>query len=275
MLMNELFDRYQSECLPSLSPRSRRDYTHILEKLRATFGTMTPQEVKPRHVRDFLEVPTGKIHRNRHVAVLSTVFYKAIGKWCVDDDLRNPCVKVERHKTQPRDRYVSDVEFHAFRQICSPQCKLAMDLALLTSQRQGDLIALTWSQIETSGPRESWAIRIRQGKTGKQMKIKISANLEQVLDLADALPPDQPHDYVIRNQFGNRYTSDGFRAMWQRHMREFAKAGHERFHFHDLRAKSISDNANLQAAYNLAGHIDMKVTNRVYDRGCRVVEPLR
>jgi len=150
-----------------------------------------------------------------------------------------------------------------------------MDLALLTSQRQGDLIGLKWDQIEASGPRENWGIRMRQGKTGKQMRIKISAALEQILDLADALPPDQPRDYVIRNQFGQRYTSDGFRAMWQRHMREFAKAGHTRFHFHDLRAKSISDNPNLQAAYNLAGHIDMKVTNRVYDRGVRSVEPLR
>jgi integrase len=80
---------------------------------------------------------------------------------------------------------------------------------------------------------------------------------------------------VIRNQFGERYTSDGFRAMWQRFMRQFAKDGNERFTFHDLRAKSISDNPSLQAASSLAGHIDMKVTNRVYDRGVRSVEPLR
>jgi integrase len=273
--MNELFDRYVRECMPTLSPRCQRDYIAIVGKLRACFGHMTPQDVKPRHVRDFLDVETGKIHRNRMVAVLSTIFYKAIGKWCLDDDLRNPCVKVERHPTKPRDRYVTDEEFNAFRAICSPQCKLAMDLALLTSQRQGDLIRLKWDQIEVSGPRENWAIRVRQGKTGKQMRIKISPALERVLDLADALPPALPREYVIRNRLGERYTSDGFRAMWQRFMRQFEKAGHERFCFHDLRAKSISDNPSLQAASSLAGHVDQKVTTRVYDRGIRSVEPLR
>jgi integrase len=143
----------------------------------------------------------------------------------------------------------------------------------LTAQRQGDLIRLTWAQIEVSGPRETWAIRVRQGKTGKQMRIKISPALEKVLDLADALP--ERSEYVIRTRSGERYTSDGFRAMWQRHMREFAKAGYERFHFHDLRAKSLSDNPDLHAAYNLSGHIDIKMTRRVYDRGVRNVEPLR
>jgi integrase len=273
--MQDLFDRYGKDCLPALSPRTQRGCTAILKILGAHFGQMTPQEVKPRHVRDFLDVDTGKIHRNRMVAVLSTVFNRAIGKWCVDDDLRNPCVKVERHPTKPRDRYVTDEEFAAFRAICLPQCKLAMDLALLTSQRQGDLIRLTWDQIEVSGPRESWAIRVRQGKTGKQMRIKISPALERVLDLADALPPALPREYVIRNRLGEPYTSDGFRAMWQRFMRQFEKAGHERFSFHDLRAKSISDNPSLQAASSLAGHVDPKVTTRVYDRGIRSVEPLR
>ena len=48
-----------------------------------------------------------------------------------------------------------------------------------------------------------------------------------------------------------------------------------RAHFHDIRAKSISDNASLDNAYLLAGHIDIKMTRRTYDRNRRRVEPLR
>jgi integrase len=58
-------------------------------------------------------------------------------------------------------------------------------------------------------------------------------------------------------------------------MRKYAKSGAPRYHFHDIRAKSISDNGNLDAAYLLAGHIDIKMTRRVYDRNRRRVEPLR
>lgn len=112
-----------------------------------------------------------------------------------------------------------------------------------------------------------------QGKTGKKLAIEISPAVNAVLERAWSTGPKG--DYVIRTKWGRKYTEDGFRAMWQRYMRAWAKAGHPRFHFHDIRAKSISDNLNLDAAYLLAGHIDIKMTRRVYDRARRIVQPLR
>lgn len=80
--MDNLFDRYVEECIPELQPRSQRDYLGIVLILRRIFGVLTPKAVTPRMVVDFLQVKTGKIHRNRMVTILSTVFKKAIGKWC-------------------------------------------------------------------------------------------------------------------------------------------------------------------------------------------------
>lgn len=276
MKMNELFDKYDAECIPELQPRSQRDYRGILLKLRENFGHLTPQEVKPRMVMQFLDVPKGRIHRNRMVTILSTVFKKAMGKWLIDEDLRNPCTVVERWPTKPRTRYVTDDEFARFRAICCPQVQIAMDLALLTGQRQGDIVGLTWKMVHTVGvPRAKWYIEVKQGKTGKHLGIAISPAVEAVLKRARVMEPNWPHQYVIRTEHGLRYTEDGFRAMWQRYCRKWEALGNKRFHFHDLRAKSISDNANLDAAYLLAGHIDIKMTRRVYDRNIRMVEPLR
>lgn len=273
--MNDLFSRYENECIPELEPRSQRDYRGILVLLRLTFGRFTPREVTPRMVVDFLEVKKGKIHRNRMVTILSTVFKKAIGRWCIEDELRNPCTGVERWPTKPRERYVTDDEFNRFREMCRPQVQIAMDLALLTGQRQGDIIGLKWSQIKSEGPRETWVIEIDQGKTGKKLAIIISPALEAVLDRAWLMTPHWPREYVLRTKWGIRYTEDGFRAMWQRYCRQWEKAGNPRFHFHDIRAKSISDNKSLENAYLLAGHIDMAMTRGVYDRNRRVVQPLR
>lgn len=276
MNMNELFNRYEEECVPDLQPRSQRDYKGILVLLRHTFGHLEPKEVTPRMVVNFLDVKKGRIHRNRMVTILSTVFKKAIGKWCIEDDLRNPCTGVEKWPTRPRDRYVTTDEFDAFRATVCPQVQIAMDLALLTGQRQGDIIGLTWKQIRAIGlPRDQWHIEIDQGKTGKKLAIMISPSVETVLKRAKIALPHWPHQYVIRTKWGLKYTDDGFRAMWQRYMRLWEKSGHERFHFHDLRAKSISDNVSLDSAYLLAGHIDIKMTRRVYDRARRKVEPLR
>lgn len=73
-------------------------------------------------------------------------------------------------------------------------------------------------------------------------------------------------------------TPDGFRALWQRTIREYEKltgVKTDRPHFHDIRAKSISDNENLNDAYMLAGHIDIAMTRKTYDRNRRRVQPLR
>lgn len=273
MTMNELFTRYEAECLPEIQPRTARDYLNILSILRHHFGHLEPKEVTPRLVVNFLDVPTGRVHRNRMVTILSTVFKKAIGKWCIEDDLRNPCDGVERWPTKPRDRYVTDEEFQGMRAISCPQVQIAMDLALFTGQRQGDLVNLKWSAIKSDGPRPTWYLEIKQGKTGKHLGISISPSIEAVLDRAYQTGPMGTH--VLRTKWGREYTEDGFRAMWQRHCQEWERLGNERFHFHDLRAKSISDNKDLDAAYLLAGHIDIKMTRRVYDRNIRMVQPLR
>lgn len=276
MVLNDLFDKYEAECMDDLAQRTKRDYASIILKLRHEFGHLEPKELKPRQIVAFLDVKTGRIHRNRMVMILSMVYHKAIGKWCIDDDLTNPCTAVERWPTKPRTRYVTDEEFNAVRALACPQVQIAMDLALLTGQRQSDIVGLTWKRVQTIGvPRANWHIEIDQGKTGKKLAIMISPAIETVLRRARVMEPNWPHQYVIRTKWGQRYTEDGFRALWQRTMRAAVRSGLERWHFHDIRAKSISDNESLDDAYLLAGHIDIKMTRRVYDRNRRKVKPLK
>jgi len=45
----------------------------------------------------------------------------------------------------------------------------------------------------------------------------------------------------------------------------------ERFRFNDIRAKAITDDANLLRASLRAGHTRTEITRRVYDRKARLV----
>jgi integrase len=168
---------------------------------------------------------------------------------------------------------VTDEEFAGFRATCPPSIQIAMDLALLTGQRQGDILALRWDHIHADG------IHIDQGKSGGERKlaIAISPAVEAVLARARALTPQLPREYVVHTMFGRRYTGDGFRALWQVYMRAWRKAHPDeaRWVFHDLRAKCVSDTKNLQDASLRAGHADPRITARVYDRNRRRVAPLR
>lgn len=279
-------DRYEREVVPTLAPRTQKDYHRHLNVLRAEFGDKMPDELQPRDIGRFLDVPKGKIQRNRIVAVLSAVYSKMVGRWYVAE--KNPCLKVERNESKKRTRYVTDAEYLAVYNLMPVRVQIAMDLALLTGQRQGDLLSLKWEQVHEKG------IDFEQGKTGKKLTIPFVVPTEEepepydplkvVLERARKLLPQIPNVYVIRTmprkkmpddgrpKGGQPYTSEGFRAIWQRGMKKALATGaiKSRYTFHDLRAKVVSDSASLEDAMKRAGHQSMTMTRSVYDRGTRV-----
>lgn len=277
--MADLFDRYEKEIVPRLAPRTQTDYKWILKQLRKVFGPMRPHDVVPRDIGMFLDVEKGRQSRNRMVAVLSAVFQKAVGRWYIVD--RNPCMGVERNEVPKRKRYVTNEEFKAVYDIAPPRVQIMMDLALLTGQRQGDLLALKWEQVLEDG------IFIQQGKTGKKLLIAYSDELKEVLTRARRMEPQIPRYYVVRRRDGQRYTSQGFKAIWIRVMdramgkkfgtnrKPIEAVLKERYHFHDLRVKSGSDDSVFNDAYLRLGHISPSMTRGVYDRGVRKVTPLK
>lgn len=273
--LSACFDRYESEVVPALAPRTQKDYRRILSILRRVFGHLAPDDVQPRDIGRFLDVSKGRIQKNRQVSVLSAVYTKMVGRWyCAT---RNPCRDVERNPAKKRTRYVTDLEYAAVYALMPPRVQIAMELALRTYQRQGDLLSLKWEQVTPEG------VLFRQGKTGKRLRVKIGPKLEAVLERAKRLTPQLPRKYVLKTRGGRRYTSEGFRAVWQRHMKKalkgYVKKGKryepvltERFTFHDLRAKAISDTKDIQKAFEGAGHTSMAMTRGVYDRGIRDVD---
>lgn len=79
---------------------------------------------------------------------------------------------------------------------------------------------------------------------------------------------------AARRLIAEIYTGDGFSAMWQRVMEKGINAGVERFTFHDIRAKSASDD-ELASASERLGHTSQAMTKRVYIRKPTRVKPLR
>jgi integrase len=147
--------------------------------------------------------------------------------------------------------------------------QIAMDLALLTGLRQGDLLSVEKRNLTDDG------IDIVTAKTRRRLIIEWSPELRAVVGRAFDISP-RMRQFVISNRQGKRHTSDGFRTMWDRLMRKAAetKAINERFTFHDIRAKSLSDDTAAAATVR-SGHNDPKVTNSIYRRKPTRAKPLR
>lgn len=269
LTVNAILDRYQRDCLDELAPRTRKDYIRHIPTLRKWFGERIAAELKPKDFGPFLDIKRGYEQRKKQLAILSSAFTNAVSTWYVLD--RNVLRDVKRKPSKPRDRLILDAEFADFHWRAPYRIQLAMDLALLTGQRQGDIISLRWDQIRDG------AIHIQQSKTGKRLAIGLSMELKKVLGKC-AMLETHGHDrtHVILTTEGTPYTSDGFRSVWQRTVRQWlASTGGHRFRFHDIRAMCATKCKDIATAQRLLGHASPQMTTRVYRRGIEHVEPLQ
>lgn len=142
-----------------------------------------------------------------------------------------------------------------------------MDMALLTGLREGDILRLKRSDVTDEG------LLVKPSKRGKPLLFERTSELEAAIERAKTLPSEIASVFLIHNLQGQPYTTDGFRAIWQRYMNKALKNKNikERFTFHDLRAKSGSDH---ESGAQL-GHQDPRTTNRIYRRKPQRVTPLR
>lgn len=275
--VGEILDRYERDCLDELAPRTARDYRRHIGHLRRRFGPLDATTLEPRIFAEFLgEVKRGKIQRVRQLAVLSAALTIAVRRWfwLKTNVLRD----VERPKSKPRDRLILDEEFSACKALAPYRVQLAMQLALLTGQRQGDIIRFRWADIREASVdgRTFHELHVYQSKTSKRLAIEVTPDLEMVLDQCWQLKGGghTGSEYVIPTRTRIPYTSCGFRAVWQRVIKKYMRRGGENFHFHDIRALAATKCPTLEMAQQLLGHTSSQMTKRIYRRGIERVRPL-
>lgn len=267
--MNHLFDRYMTEVAPLKKLKTYRGYMQQIKYLRRVFGEMNPKDVTAVDIYKFLD-NRGKhaaVAANREKSLLSSIFSMGI-RWGIVKD--NPCRDVKRLPEKPRDRYIEDWEYLAVRNMALKNIKYIMDFAYLTGQRLGDVLNIKLVNLTDEG------IRIEQSKNGRKLLIEWSEELKTCVDNARKIFPFI-NIYLFCNRKGAPYTVDGFGSIWQRLIKKAISEGvlKEKFTFHDIRAKSSTDIKDRNHASALLGHSDIRITERVYNRKIKKVQPTR
>ena len=263
--VNAILDRYERDGMDDLMPRTRKNYLYHIVELRKAFGGRIAQELRPRDFGPFLDVKRGRCYRVRSLAVLSSALTKAVSSWYLID--RNVLRDVKRPTFSPRDRLISDDEFTRLRALAPERIQIAMDLALITGQRQSDILSFKWADIKDG------FLHLQQSKTGKRLAIELTKDLKRILGRCAGLS-GQPSEYVLPTRMGRPFTPEGFRSAWQRVHRKWLKSGGEPLHFHDIRALAATRCPTLEYAQALLGHSSPAMTRRVYRRGVERVTPL-
>ncbi|WJV61044.1 integrase [Pectobacteriaceae bacterium C52] len=234
MTFKKLWDLFlDSEYYKDLSPRTRADYLQHQKKLLHSFGKVKADSIKPEHVRKFMDL-RGKKSRtqaNQEKSSMSRVFRWGYERGYVKS---NPCVGISKFSVKARDLYITDEAYIAIYHEATPPLQCAMEISYLCAARNGDIRDLEWSQELELG------LFVQQGKTGKKQIKAYTERLRLALDKARTIGGKR---YIIANSRGGKYSYNGLNDLWRKARAAASeKLGYPmKCHFHDIKAKGISD----------------------------------
>ena len=234
-LQQVINDYQRATAFTALRPLTQTDYARRIRKIEAAFGDMPLRAVEdPRARGEFLDWRDRLAAKGKREADYCLTILARILSWAVDRRaLRvNHAERPGRLYSGSRAAVVwSDGQVDALMARAPAQVRLPFLIALWTGQRQGDVLRLTWTAYDGQ------AIRLRQGKTGRHLRIPVAAELRGVLDAEKRRAVT-----ICATSRGRPWTGDGFRASFDKAKRT---AGIEGVTFHDLRGTAV---ARLAAA---------------------------
>jgi len=278
-----MIDRYIEQILP-LKPKSKDKQARQLEWWKDKIGDYFLADITPALIaeqRDDLLNKTVESRGSkklspstvvRYMAALSHCFTIAVKEWDWLDD--SPMRKVTKPKeARGRVRFLSDDERAELLKQCeastNPYLHAVVVLALATGMRQGEIMRLTWDDIDLKRGR----ITLHETKNGERRVVPLVGHAKKVIQKLAKVrnvntnllfpasrpqPGESPKDIHYMPMF--------VRKAWYEALK---KANIENFRFHDLRHSAASylvmNGASLVEIADVLGHKTLAMVKRYFD----------
>ena len=265
--LGDLVDRYIRDVLPT-KPKSLVKQTAQLLWWKSQIGKHLLSDVTPAliveyrdklsqgiTVRESKRAPATVV---RYLAALSHAFSIAVKEWGWLDD--SPMRKITRPK-EPRGRirFLSDDERKILLQVCKesqhPYLYMIVVLALSTGMRQGEILNLTWNNIDLNTNR----IILHDTKNGECRVLPLVGHAQELF----IQHSKSNHGSTLLFPGQNRQKPCDLRYVWEKAIED---AGIEDFRFHDLRHSAASylamNKATLGEIAHVLGHKTLQMVKR-------------
>jgi integrase len=260
-----LIAQWEREVMPAHAEKTQRDERARGKVIAEAFVEFEPDQIETPDCSDFLQQFKGKPRTfNAYRSMLREYmrFAEEKGRRPAGS---NPLQSIKTKATPARTRYITDSERRRIKVAAmrgadakdtrsGPMLCALIDMAYLTGQAIGDLLALEWSAF---GPEGITFARSKVAETtGAKVTIEWSDKLRDVerrlRDLRKTRRAFTPR--VFTRQDGLPLTYWGASSAWQRAR---ARAGIKGCTFHDLKAKALTDvegARGMQAASAMGQH---------------------
>ncbi len=277
----ELIDRYIKEILPT-KPKLARDQRTQLLWFRRQIGFLVLADVTPSAITECRDKLLSEVTRRgrarapatvvRYLAALSHAFTIAVNEWGWLDD--SPMRKV-RKPTPPRGRvrFLSEDAFssdgvliegeltrlsRACRSSPNPFLNIAFVLALSTGMRQGELMSLSWADVDLQKGR----ITLHETKNGERRVVPLAGKALEMLREHAKTGRRIDTPLIFPGKYKAHKPMD-LRAPWRTALKQ---AGIDDFRWHDLRHSSASylamNGASMGEIAEVLGHKTLQMVKR-------------
>lgn len=252
---DKLIQSYKLSPKWDLAPRTRADYSKVLEYLHDTIGFKDPTKMRRSTI---IEAQMANRHRARFANyiphMLSILFEHAID---LDWQRDNPAKGISKIKTGDGHKPWPARAITTFRENADGLALLAFELALGTGQRASDLIRMEWSHVEGDG------IWVTQGKTGTRLWVPFTDRLCKVLNE----PGRNSLRFILSDQYGRPVRYD---LIQKKTLTVRKKLGLEEYSLHGLRYCAASELAEAgctdQQIAAITGHKSLSMVQK-YSKG--------
>ncbi|MFN6933771.1 MAG: tyrosine-type recombinase/integrase [Tsuneonella sp.] len=267
--LQSIIDGYQKShaFAGKLAPRTKKDYlAHIAKIERAVliergpaFATYPIEALDdPKIRRRLLDWRDEMAKSSPRQADATFGVLRIILEWGRDRGML-----AHNHATRPKKVYKADrsdkvwltEHLEAFRKVASPEMLLALELALWTGQRQGDLLALGWSSYNNG------RLTFRQGKRKRKVDMPVYHTLRAKLDAERRRATT-----ILTTPSGKPWGKVHFQHHWRKATLD---AGLDGLHFHDIRGTTCTMLADKQCTPSeIAAMLGwtVKTVNEMLDR---------
>lgn len=283
LTLEQMLRKYQgSEKYRKLAFTTHRDadmaFRAVLERKSKTglrFGDLPAGKISIGAWRNYVDAreKESAARAKKELAYVSAAYTWAIEREHVPGP--NPCKGVTRPEVKSRDRYVTDEEYAQRYDLAGelgrPDVQGMMELAYLCRLRQNEVLKVTG----TSRYITAEGFIAHRGKGSKTQLILWSPRLEAAIKLLREVPRRLPTpNLVVSPHSGRPLTRGAFESgVWQQLREEAGKRKHATdWHFHDLKAKGVSDFEGDK--HKASGHRTQQMT-AIYDRALEKVRSTR
>lgn len=263
--LSEWIEQYKSILQSNdLKEKTLKEYNNRLSTISEKLGGLYIKNITTKDIAEILQEYTNngkKVMSNLLRSTLSLLFKEAVAKGHI---ISNPVDATKNVKVKVSRERLTLEEFLAVRNEANgvnSWLPVAMDFALLTGQRVGDVAKMKWSDLVNN------SLRVKQEKTNAMLSISIEIELNNVGKLSDVISScNASNEYFISSKYNKPIAPDRISSAFKKSCKLAGINKNVTFHeIRSLSARLYAEQKGSDYAKKLLGHKSIVMTDKYLD----------